>query len=69
MILSCLNNTKNQTNDVVVVTVPWTDSNIPLMAPASLKPIVEKAGFSCYATDLNAEVYKLFLNHESLLKY
>jgi hypothetical protein len=57
MIIDCLNNTKNQQVDVVIITVPWTDSSIPLMAPAVLKPIVEKAGFSCLAVDLNAEVF------------
>lgn len=64
MKLDCLENYKNEQKDVVIVTVPWTESDIPLMAPGSLKPIVEKAGLSCLATDLNAEVYKLSSGYE-----
>ena len=63
MKLLCLDNPSKQQKDVVIVTVPWTNSNIPLMAPASLKPIVEKAGLTCLATDLNSEIYKLTSAH------
>jgi hypothetical protein len=48
--------TDKESVDVIITTVPWTESSIPLMAPAVLKPIVEKAGFSCLAIDLNAEI-------------
>lgn len=48
------------TYDMVICSVPWTETDMPLMAPAALKPIVEKAGFSCLAIDLNSEiVYQL----------
>lgn len=57
MNFECLKNSNNQQADVIITTVPWTDSNIPLMAPAVLKPVVEQAGFSCLAIDLNAEVF------------
>jgi radical SAM superfamily enzyme YgiQ (UPF0313 family) len=60
----CLDNPLGQTKDVVICTVPWTDSNIPLMAPAALRPIVEKAGFSCLAVDLNVEIYRYTRDHE-----
>ena len=59
----CLNNLDNDQYDVVITTVPWTDSNIPLMAPAVLSPIVEKAGYSCLAIDANSEVYNLTKTH------
>lgn len=62
MKIACLDNPNNQSVDVVILTAPWTDSSIPLMAPAVLKPIVEKAGKSCLAIDLNVEVYNQ-LNH------
>lgn len=57
MIIDCLQNPENKQVDVVITTVPWTDSLIPLMAPAVLKPIVEKAGLSCLAVDLNGEIF------------
>lgn len=69
MIIDCLANPHNQQTDVIITTVPWTDSAIPLMAPAVLKPIVERAGLTCLAIDLNAEVYKkiLPLDHKDKL--
>lgn len=63
MRIECLQNTKNQCVDVIISTVPWTDSSLPLMAPATLKPIVEKVGMSCLAIDLNAEIYNKTLDH------
>jgi len=62
MQFKCLKN-NNNLKDVVITTVPWTDSSIPLMAPAQLKPIVESAGMSCLAVDINAEVYEWSKNH------
>lgn len=59
MNFECLTNNDNKEVDVVITTVPWTDSNIPLMAPAALKPMVEKAGKTCLAIDLNAEVIRI----------
>lgn len=63
MEFQCLSNPNNKVKDVVITTVPWTDSSIPLMAPAALKSIVEKADYTCLAVDLNAEVYKLTQTH------
>lgn len=54
-----LNAHVGRTYDIVLCSVPWTETDLPLMAPAALKPIVEKAGLSCLAIDLNAEVQKL----------
>lgn len=51
-----LNNVENKHIDMVIVSVPWCDTNFALMAPAALKPVVEKAGKSCLAVDLNAEI-------------
>ena len=63
MKFNCLANPDNEIRDVVIITVPWTDSVIPLMAPAQLKPIVESAGMTCLATDLNAEVLSWTRTH------
>lgn len=63
MHLSCLSNPSNQQRDMVLVTVPWTDSAIPLMAPAVLKSVIEKAGMTCLAVDLNAEIYNMTKTH------
>jgi hypothetical protein len=57
MKINCLDNPDNKSVDVIIITAPWTDSSIPLMAPAVLKPIVETSGLSCLAVDLNAEIY------------
>lgn len=69
---SCFDNPHRETRDVVICSIPWTDSNMPLMAPAALKPIVEQAGLSCLAVDLNAEVYHYTRDHplkEDLIKF
>jgi radical SAM superfamily enzyme YgiQ (UPF0313 family) len=63
MHINCLNNQSNIQKDVVIITAPLTDTAIPLMAPAALKPIVEHAGLTCLAVDLNAEIYKLVREH------
>ena len=63
MHIDCLSNPDNQQVDVIITTVPWTDSAIPLMAPAVLKPIVEQAGMSCLAVDFNAEIYNATSTH------
>lgn len=55
---------KNQQRDVVICAVPWTDTKIPMMAPAVLKPIVEKAGLSCLAVDLNQEIFQYTQKHK-----
>jgi len=59
----CLANPDAQTKDVIICTVPWTDSSVPLMAPATLRPIVEKTGLSCLAIDWNVEVYQYTRTH------
>lgn len=57
MQINCLSNPDNQQVDVVMSTIPWTESSIPLMAPASLKSVVEQVGFTCIGVDLNIEIY------------
>lgn len=64
MIIQCLANPGQQQRDVLIATVPWTDSAIPLMAPAVLKSIVEKAGLTCLAVDVNVEIYNQTKNHQ-----
>lgn len=53
-----LENQYAQNKDVIIASVPWVETDYPLMAPAVLKPVVEKAGFSCLAVDLNSEAQK-----------
>ena len=57
MHFACLNNPHNESRDFILITCPWTDSSLPLMAPAVLKPIIEQQGLSCLAVDLNIEVH------------
>jgi hypothetical protein len=52
----------------VIVSVPFTDTTAPIMAPALLKSTVEQAGFSCSAFDLNAVVVDFVKNHERKLE-
>jgi len=63
MHIECLSNPDGKQVDVIVTTVPWTDSSIPLMAPAVLKPIVEHIGLTCLAVDFNAEIYNATQTH------
>ena len=66
MHIDCLSNPDNQQVDVIISTVPWTDSAIPLMAPAALKPMVEQVGMTCLGVDFNVEIYNATLSqHES----
>ena len=68
MEIECLLNPHNDVKDVVIITVPWTDSMLPLMAPAALKPIVELAGKTCLAVDLNAEIFRMTKTHPEYTK-
>jgi hypothetical protein len=63
MTAKCLDNPTGKSIDVIIITAPLTDSHLPMMAPAALKPIVEKAGHTCLAVDLNVEVYNDLLQH------
>ena len=48
----------------VITSIPWTNTNMPIAAPAVLKPIAEKAGYITYAFDLNQELTQLDDNFE-----
>lgn len=48
---------------LVIVSVPVTETFAPMMAPAALKSIAEKAGVSNRAFDLNASIYNLINKH------
>ncbi len=57
---------------VVISSVPWTDTDSPLMAPAALKSVLVKNSISCRALDLNAEIrYKIknSPNRDSIVKF
>lgn len=49
--------------DLVIVTAPWSDTEMPLMAPAILKSIATKAGVSSVVYELNAEINNVIRNH------
>jgi len=64
-----LENPDNLHYDVVICTVPWTSTEIPLMAPAVLKTTAERAGKSCLAADLNIEVLNYGNQHPDKNKF
>jgi hypothetical protein len=55
-------------NNVIIVSVPFTDTTAPIMAPALLKSAVKQAGFECTAFDLNAIVVNIVKNHKRKLE-
>lgn len=63
-----LKNPNNQTYDVVICTVPWTDTTLPLMAPAVLKKTAEQAGLTCLSVDLNIEMVNWTVKHPEFNK-
>lgn len=56
----------------VIATVPWTDSDYPLMAPAALKAALNKHSIQSVTVDLNAEIRRHINNHpkrDGILKF
>lgn len=49
--------------DIVIASLPFTDTVKPLLAPALLKAQVVRAGFTARACDLNAEQRQRMLTH------
>jgi hypothetical protein len=49
--------------DVVITSVPWTGTTIPLMAPSILKNIAIESGFTAVGLDLNATVLEWSKKH------
>jgi hypothetical protein len=49
--------------NIVITSVPLSETSAPIMAPAVLKSIAAKAGVSSRAFDLNAVVYKILNTH------
>lgn len=64
MRFKCIENHGVQTVDVILTTVPYTHTVMPLMAPAALKPAIEKAGMTSLCVDLNIEVHHLIEKHK-----
>lgn len=64
-----LSNRNSNHYDVVICTVPWVDSSIPLMAPAALKRIVESTGKTCLAIDINIEILSYTEQHPNKDKF
>lgn len=57
---------------VVIVSVPWTDTQSPIMAPAVLKSILKSHGIDSVAFDLNAEFRNLITDdplYNDILKF
>ena len=57
---------------VVIASVPWTDSDFPIMAPAVLKSVLSAQRITATTVDLNAEVRHRIFNHpnkDSILKF
>lgn len=52
------------TRQIVFATVPYTDTQAPLMAPAILLSIASKAGYTSVTVDLNVRVVKLLRTSE-----
>ncbi len=58
-----LHNEGNKEVDCIILTVPWVESSMALMAPAVLKPIVEAAGYSCLGIDLSVNIREFVNEH------
>jgi hypothetical protein len=50
---------------ILFVTAPWTDTQMPLMAPAILKSVAEQAGYVATVYELNAEIAELIKGHKN----
>jgi len=64
-----LRNPMGEHRDFVMTTVPWTDTTIPLMAPAVIKTVVESTGMSCLAVDVNQEIFMTTVQHPNKSKF
>jgi anaerobic magnesium-protoporphyrin IX monomethyl ester cyclase len=49
--------------DILFTSVPFTETDEPIMAPGLLKAIAKSAGYSSAGIDLNAEILNLIKNH------
>ena len=49
--------------DILLCSVPWVDSGMPVLAPAVLKSAVTQAGFQAQTLDLSISVYNQVMNH------
>ena len=56
-------------SDILVLTAPLTVTRLPMHAPAVLKAIAKKAGFSCRTVDLNQLTYRWSKKHTLLSSY
>ena len=57
---------------IVIATVPWTDTDFPIMAPAVLKSVLLTHGIASATVDLNAEIRNYLTTQpkkDSLLKF
>jgi len=59
-------------SSIVIASVPWTDTEYPIMAPAAIKGILSSRGIDSVAIDLNATIVSTIKNHprrDSILKF
>jgi hypothetical protein len=49
--------------DLVLASIPYTETSVPLMAIAVLKSIAEKANWDCVSLDFNIQYYNATKNH------
>jgi len=57
---------------VIIASVPWTDTDYPIMAPAALKAALSRNHIKSYAIDLNAEIKNYIEDHphkDSIIKF
>ena len=54
--------------DVVIVAMPYIETEEPMMAPAHLKSVVKTTGLSCYTIDANAELQHELKSYPVVLK-
>lgn len=64
-----LANTHGEHRDFVITTLPYTDTTLPLMAPAVIKSVVESVGMTCLAVDVNQEIVQYVSNHPNKHKF
>ena len=50
--------------DLLIIAVPFTDTDKPLQAPAILKSVVEKHGYTAQTNDLNYDFASVLLKTE-----
>lgn len=59
-------------SSIIIASVPWTDTQYPIMAPAAIKGILLSQGIDSFAIDLNAMIVSMLKTHprrDSIIKF